>query len=48
MDRIVNIATAIIGVAMVTTVVSRSESAVVIRAIGEAFSGSIKAATRDA
>lgn len=47
MDRLVNIATAIIGVAMVTTVVSRSESALVIRAVGDAFGNSLRAAMRD-
>lgn len=43
MDKIANVAGAIVTVALVTTVVSRSTSANVIRAIGEAFSGSIRA-----
>ena len=43
-DRIANIAAAIVGVAMVTTIVSRTTTAGVIRAAGEAFSGSIRAA----
>lgn len=46
MDRIANIAAGIIAVAMVTTVVSRSESASVIRAVGDAFSGGLRAAMR--
>jgi hypothetical protein len=44
MDRIANIAAAIVGVALVTTNVSRQTTAGVIRATGEAFSGSIRAA----
>lgn len=47
MERIANIAALIIGLATVTTVVSRSESASVIRAIGDAFTGSLRAAMRD-
>lgn len=43
-DRIANVAAAIITVALVTTVVSRAESANVIRAMGDAFGGSIRAA----
>lgn len=46
-DRAANVAGLIVGLAMVTTVVSRAESAQVIRAAGEAFSRSIKAAMRD-
>lgn len=43
-DRIANILGAIVTVALVTTVVSRPTSAGVIRAFGEAFSGSLSAA----
>lgn len=43
LDKLANIATAIVGVAMVTTIVSRPSSAGVITAIGNAFSGSIRA-----
>lgn len=41
---IVNVAAAIVSVALVTTIVSRSTSASVITAAGNAFSGAIKAA----
>lgn len=44
MDRIANIAAAIIGVALVTTVVSRSNSARVIGSVGDAFSKSLNVA----
>jgi hypothetical protein len=43
-DKISNIAGAIVTVALVTTIVSRPTSAQVIRAMGDAFAGSIKAA----
>ncbi len=43
-DKIVNVLSAIVTVALVTTIVSRPTSASVIRAAGEAFSGSIRAA----
>jgi hypothetical protein len=43
-DKISNIAGAIVTVALVTTIVSRPTSASVIRAMGDAFAGSIKAA----
>lgn len=43
-DKAINVLGAIVTVAMVTTIVSRSTSAQVIRAFGEAFSGSIRAA----
>lgn len=43
MDKIANVMGAIVTVALVTTVVSRSTSANVIRAFGEAFSSSIRA-----
>jgi hypothetical protein len=44
MDKIANILGAIVTVALVTTVVSRTTSAQVIRAFGEAFSDSLRAA----
>lgn len=43
LDKLFNIAGAIVTVALVTTVVSHSGSAGVINAIGNAFSGSIRA-----
>lgn len=43
-DRIFNVLGAIVTVALVTTIVSRPQSAQVIRAMGNAFSGSIRAA----
>lgn len=43
-DKAFNILGAIVTVALVTTIVSRPNSATVIRAFGEAFSGSIKSA----
>lgn len=43
-DRLFNIAGAIVTVALVTTVVSRPTSVQVIRAMGDVFSGSIRAA----
>lgn len=43
-DALAKIGGAIVTVALVTTIVSRSSSAQVIRAFGEAFSGSIRAA----
>ena len=42
--NVVDIAAAIVTVALVTTIVARPESARVITAIGNAFSGGIKAA----
>lgn len=45
MDKIANIAGSIVTVALVTTIVSRSNSVAVIRAMGDMFIGSIKAAT---
>lgn len=44
LDRIFGIAGAIVGVAMVTTIVSHKESANVIKAIGDSFSGALRAA----
>lgn len=43
-DRLFNVMGAIVTVAAITTVVSRETSASVIRAFGEAFAGSIRAA----
>lgn len=43
-DKAFNVIGAIVTVALVTTIVSRPTSAQVIRAFGEAFSGSIRAA----
>lgn len=43
-DRVFNVLGAIVTVALVTTIVSRPNSATVIRAMGDAFAGSIRAA----
>lgn len=43
-DKAFNILGAIVTVALVTTIVSRPTSASVIKAMGDAFAGSIKAA----
>lgn len=43
-DRLFNVIGSIVTVALVTTVVSRPQSAQVIRAMGGAFAGSIRAA----
>jgi hypothetical protein len=43
-DRVFNVLGSIVTVALVTTVVSRPQSAQVIRAMGAAFAGSISAA----
>ena len=43
-DRLFNVAGAIVTVALVTTIVSRPTSAQVIRSMGDAFAGSIRAA----
>jgi len=45
MDRIADIAVAIVGVAMVTTIVAHRNSARVITSAGRAFSQAIRAAT---
>lgn len=47
MDRFVNVFGLIIGLATVTTVVSRETSASVIRAVGDAFTGALRAAMRE-
>jgi hypothetical protein len=44
-ERAFNLLGAIVTVALVTTIVSRPNSAKVITAMGNAFAGSIKAAT---
>lgn len=43
-DRVFNVLGAIVTVALVTTIVSRPTSAQVITSMGNAFSGSIRAA----
>lgn len=43
-EKLFNILGAIVTVALVTTIVSRPNSATVIRSMGDAFSGSIRAA----
>lgn len=43
-SRLMDVLGAIVTVALVTTIVSRPTSATVIRAMGDAFSGSIRAA----
>lgn len=43
-NTIINVMGAIVTVALVTTIVAHPESGNVIRAFGDAFSGSIKAA----
>ena len=43
-DKVANIASAIVTVALVTTIVARPNSAKVITAAGDAFAGSIRAA----
>jgi hypothetical protein len=43
-EGLFNVMGAIVTVALVTTIVSRETSATVIRAMGDAFAGSIRAA----
>lgn len=43
-DRLANIAAAIVGVALVTTLVSSPNTARVVSAVGNTFIGSIRAA----
>lgn len=43
-DRVFNVVGAIVTVALVTTIVSRPNSASVIRSMGDAFATSIRAA----
>lgn len=44
-EKIFNVAGAIVTVALVTTIVSHGNSANVIRSLGSAFTGAIRAAT---
>lgn len=44
LNGVFGVASAIVGVALVTTIVSHKESAKVVAAIGSAFSSSIRAA----
>lgn len=44
MDKLFSVASAIVTVALVTTIVAHPTSAQVIRAVGDAFSGSLRAA----
>jgi hypothetical protein len=44
-DKALSVVGAIVTVALVTTIVSRPNSAAVIRSLGSAFSGAIEAAT---
>jgi hypothetical protein len=44
LDKALSIGSAIVTVALVTTIVSHPQSAQVIRAVGDAFSGSLRAA----
>jgi hypothetical protein len=43
-DKLFNVMGAIVTVALVTTIVSHPRSSAVIKAMGDAFSGSIRAA----
>lgn len=43
-DKFVNIAGAIVGVAAITTIVAHPQSAQVIRAVGDSFAGTLRAA----
>jgi len=43
-DKILSIGSAIVTVALVTTIVSHPQSSSVIRAVGDMFSGSLRAA----
>jgi hypothetical protein len=43
-DKLLSIGAAVVTVALVTTIVSHPQSAQVIRAVGDAFSGSLRAA----
>lgn len=44
LDKLMNVAAMIVTVAAITTIVSHPTSAAVIKAIGDAFSGSLRAA----
>lgn len=43
-DRIANVAAAIVGVALATTLVSSRNTASIINAVGSSFSGALRAA----
>lgn len=43
-DKLVNIGSAIVTVALVTTIVSHPQSAKIIRSVGDAFSSTLRAA----
>lgn len=43
-DKLLSIGSAIVTVALVTTIVSHKNSAAVIRAVGDMFTGSLRAA----
>lgn len=43
-DKVLSIGSAIVTVALVTTIVAHPQSAKVIRAVGDAFAGSLRAA----
>ena len=43
-DKIASIGSAIVTVALVTTIVAHPQSAAVIRAVGDTFTGSLRAA----
>lgn len=43
-DRIANVAAAIVGVALATTLVSSRNTAGIIRSLGSSFSGALRAA----
>ena len=43
-DKLISVASAIVTVALVTTIVSHPNSAKVITAVGNAFSGALRAA----
>lgn len=43
-DKVFNVASSIVVVAMITAVVSRPASAAIAKAMGDAFAGSIRAA----
>lgn len=44
LDRVFGVASAIVGVALVTTIVAHKESANIIKAIGTTFNGALYAA----
>lgn len=43
-DKLISVASAIVTVALVTTIVAHPQSSQVIRAVGDTFSGSLRAA----